>query len=527
MVKCIRILCLAIVAAVACLASESAAYMFEAGEKAMKAGDSLQALLFYSRAAELEPTNSLYARKRAALQSVPALSRPAVSLAPSAAMDPAIETIEAQLKAEGVIANTEMAAAPPPVLSPAPGRQSFDLKGPAQTLFDKVANAYGIQLVFDAAYVLPSPSTTVHITDATAQEALRTLEAATDSFLVPLGEHLAMVGRDTAQKRTELMPVMAVAAPIPERLSAQEAQEIATAVQQTLEIRRISLDSTKRVVYFRDTVPKGLAARRMFADLSRGRAQIEVDVEFLSVGRNSNLSYGLQLPSAAAIVDFGKSFQNIPAVAMNGFFTFGGGSTLLGLGIANAAAFATLSKSSTQTLLDAQIVALDGQPASLHVGDHYPVTTSSFSGIDPGSAGFAPTIDFVDLGLVLKLTPTTHEDMEVTLDVDAEFKSLGSTSVDGIPIINSQQYQGKVRLKDGEWAVVAGLVTTSDSETPTGIAGLSTLPVIGGLFTHHVREQDRSDILLVLKPHLVSLPPWEYVTPALWTGSETRPVTPF
>ena len=44
MVKCIRILCLAMVAAAACQASESAAYMFEAGEKAMKAGDSLQAL---------------------------------------------------------------------------------------------------------------------------------------------------------------------------------------------------------------------------------------------------------------------------------------------------------------------------------------------------------------------------------------------------------------------------------------------------------------------------------------------------
>jgi len=525
MVKCIRILSLALVVAVACLASESAAYMFEAGEKAMKAGDSLQALLFYSRAAELEPTNSLYAGKRAALQGIPALSRPAVSV--TAPMDPAIETVEAQLKAEGVIENTELAAAPPPVLAPAPGRQSFDLKGPAQSLFEKVANAYGIQLVFDAAYVLASPSTTLHITDATAQEALRTLEAATDSFLIPLGEHVAMVGRDTAQKRTELMPVIAVAAPIPERLSAQEAQEIATAVQQTLEIRRISLDAAKRVVYFRDTVPKGLAARRMFADLSRGRAQIEVDVEFVSVGKNSNLSYGLQLPNAAAIIDFGKSFQNIPTAAMNGFFTFGGGSTLLGLGIANAAAFATLSKSSTQTLLNAQIVALDGQPASLHVGDRYPVTTSSFSGVTPGQAGFAPSIQFVDLGLVLKLTPTIHEDMEVTLDVDAEFKSLGSTSVDGIPIINSQQYQGKVRLKDGEWAIVAGLVTTNDAETPTGIAGLSTLPLIGGLFTHHVREQDRSDTLLVLKPHLVSLPPWEYVTPALWTGSETRPVTPF
>jgi len=526
MVKCLQRLCLLVIAAAACLASESAAYMFAAGEKAMKAGDSLQALLFYSRAAQLEPGNSLYARKRAALQGAPALSRPAVPQP----MDPAIETIEAQLKAEGIVESVEQAAAPPPVLVPAPGRQSFDLKGPAQTLFEKVAAAYGLQVVFDAAYVLPSASITLRITDATAQEALRTVEAATDSFLIPLGEHLAMVARDTAQKRTELMPVMAVAAPIPERLSAQEAQEIATAVQQTLEIRRISMDAVKRVVYFRDTVPKGLAARRMFADLSRGRAQIEVDVEFLSVGRNSSLSYGLQLPNASAIVDFGKSFQNVPSALLNGgFATFGGGATLLGLGIANAGAFATLSKSSAESLLNAQIVALDGQASSLHVGDRYPVITASFSGATPGqeASSLSPSITFVDLGLVLKLTPTIHEDMEVTLDIDAEFKSLGSTSIDGIPIINSQQYQGKVRLKDGEWGVVAGLVTTNDSETRNGIVGLSNLPGIGGLFTHHIREHDRSDTLLVLKPRLVSLPPWDYVTPALWTGSETRPVTPF
>ena len=69
MLKCVRLLCLLGLAAVACLASESAAYMFEAGEKAMKAGDSLQALLFYSRAAQLDPGNSLYSRKREAILS--------------------------------------------------------------------------------------------------------------------------------------------------------------------------------------------------------------------------------------------------------------------------------------------------------------------------------------------------------------------------------------------------------------------------------------------------------------------------
>ena len=446
-------------------------------------------------------------------------------------MDPAIETVEADLKSAGIVESVELAAAAPPTLTPAPGRFSFDLKGSAQALFEKVAGAYGIQVVFDGAYAPPAASVTFRTADATASEALRALEAATDSFLVPLGGRLILVARDNAQKRTELMPVMAVAVPIPERLSAQEAQELATAVQQTIEIRRISLDAAKRVVYFRDTVPKVLAARQMFSNLSRGRAQIEIDLEFVSVGRSSTLSYGLALPTAASIVDFGRAFHSMPSAALSGgFFTFGGGATLLGVGIANATAFATLSKSSAQTLLSSQMVALDGQAATLHVGDHYPVVSGSFSGASAAqdqTQTLAPSVNFEDLGLVLKVTPTVHENMEVTLDLDAQFKTLGSGSFNGIPVIDSRQYQGKVRLTDGEWAVVAGLVSTTDSETPTGVAGLSSLPWIGGLFTRHTQEHGRSEILLVLKPHLVSLPPWEEVTPPLWVGTDTRPPTQF
>ncbi len=527
MVKILQILCLVLSAAAICAAEDDAAGLFAAGEKASRAGDSLQAYLYYSEAARLEPGNTLYARKQAALRMNGSLSRPAV-MAP----DPAIETVAAQLQEQGVVESGVLAAEPPAGLDPAPGKQSFDLKGTAQELFEKVGEAFGIQVGFDTAYAPLAGPITFRIGDATASEALRSLEAATDSFLVPLGVHSAMVARDNPQKRTELMPVMAIAAPIPERISAQEAQEISTAVQQTLEIRRISMDSAKRVVYFRDIVPKALAAREMFADLSRGRAQIEVDVELLSVGKTSNLSYGLSLPQVSIpIIPLTKSFQNVLPAALGGsFFTFGGGATLMGLGIVNSTFFATLSKSDSNSLLSSQIVALDGQAATLHVGDRYPIITSSFSGGGvqaSQAAAFAPTTQFVDLGLVLKITPTVHEDQEVTLDVDAAFKSIGGGTFDGIPVIDSREYQGKVRLKDGEWAVVAGMVSTTDAETPTGIAGLSDLPWIGGLFTHHVHALSHSDTLIVLRPRIVSLPPWEYITPALWTGTETRPASPF
>ena len=169
------------------------------------------------------------------------------------------------------------------------------------------------------------------------------------------------------------------------------------------------------------------------------------------MGKTSNLNYGLSLPqNAAAIIPLTRSFQNVAAAATGGaFFTFGGGATLMGLGIVNSTFFATLSNSESDTLLSSQIVALDGQAATLHVGDRYPIITSSFSGGGVGSAqaaAFAPTTQFVDLGLVMKITPTVHADMEVTLDVDAAFKALGSGSIDGIPVIDSRQYQGKVCL---------------------------------------------------------------------------------
>jgi general secretion pathway protein D len=140
-------------------------------------------------------------------------------------------------------------------------------------------------------------------------------------------------------------------------------------------------------------------------------------------------------------------------------------------------------------------------------------------------AGTIPTIAYQDLGLGLKLTPVVHEGGEVSLDIEAEFKSLGVGGANGIPAIASQQYQGKVRLKDGEWAVVAGLLTVTHTDNPTGMLGLSSIPILGSLFRRQSREDDRNEIL---KPHLVGLPAWEEETSRpIWTGTESRPVTVF
>src|SRR5262249_38715132 len=125
---------------------------------------------------------------------------------------------------------------------------------------------------------------------------------------------------------------MTVAVPIPERMTVQDAQELLTAVQQTLDIRRISVDPTRHMAFFRDQASKALIARQMFFNLSNIRPQVEVDAELLSVDRNSSLNYGLKLPSQFPIVNF-QGLISVPT-AWRALLRLSGAGTPFAMGIA-------------------------------------------------------------------------------------------------------------------------------------------------------------------------------------------------
>jgi general secretion pathway protein D len=507
--------------------------LYKAGQRAEKAGDKLHAFLLYSQAAKLEPGNVEFAMRRSALQADAAMSM-------SARVDPVPAETERAEAVEDPLTDSEVADAravrAPPRLKGSAEMKSFDFSGDPKTVIEKVMAAYGLMVVFEADYQ-PPPAFRFRMEDVGFGTALRTLETLSNSFLVPVNDRLALMVRDTAQKRTEMSPAMAIAIPIPERVSVQEAQEMLTGVVQTLEIRKFSLDPIKRVVYLRDQVPKIVAARAMFGDLSRLRAQVEVDVEFLEVSKNSSLAYGLALPTSTALVNF-SSFLNNKPTSVSGltqFFTFGGGATFFGLGIASSTIIATFAKSDTDIILKSQIVALDGQPTTLHVGQRYPVVTASYSGgsstqIGSGQASglsAPPTVNFEDLGLVLKITPSIHAEGEVTLEISSEFKVLGSTNAAGLPTISNRKYEGKVRLKMDESAIVAGLVSSTDGDTRSGIFGVASIPWIGRLLRSNTVDHSSSQVLLVLRPHLLDVPPWEYGSTPIWIGTETKPLSLF
>jgi general secretion pathway protein D len=518
-VKFARTLVLCFLAALVCWSADLAENLYKAGLRAEKAGDTLHAYLLFARAAQLEPSNSTYVAKSTELRLAANMSAHTDlgSLPPIEA-----DTPSSTLAARDILEARQ--ALPPPRLEPSTEKKSFNLRGDARAIFEQVAKEYGIQVSFEGDYQSP-PQFAFQLDNVTFEEAMRGLECVSNSFLVPVNAKLALVARDNPAKRTADMPEMSAAIPIPERMTAQDAQEMINAVKQTLDIRRAVVDPTNHVAYLRDQTPKIWAAKQLFAQLSQIRSQVEVDVELLSVSKTSTLAYGMQLPFPLSLVNFSgatplnMAFRNLTSAM-----------TPYGLGIAQASVFATLSRASATTLLDSQIVGVDGQAATLHVGERYPIATNQYVGSTAGQTGTVftppPTVNFEDLGLILKVTPSVHEGGSVTLDVDAEYKTLGAVSpVAGIPIIENNKYAAKVRLEEGEWAVIAGLVQVTDSDSKNGVPGLADIPVIGRIFSQNNIEHDHSEVLIVLKPHVTTLPPWETPPRSIWVGTDSRPLS--
>jgi general secretion pathway protein D len=152
-----------------------------------------------------------------------------------------------------------------------------------------------------------------------------------------------------------------------------------------------------------------------------------------------------------------------------------------------------------------QLLVLNNQEALLQVGAQVPVATQQ--SVDTGSttAPIVSTIEMVDTGVILKVTPRVNDSGLVILDIEQEVSQVSQDSVEGTltPTISTRLINTTAAVQSGQTVALGGLIQDNKTNTKVGVPGLSAIPYFGALFRHTTDSIIRSELLVLVTPRVI------------------------
>ncbi|MBI3263210.1 MAG: hypothetical protein HYZ58_08660 [Acidobacteria bacterium] len=166
------------------------------------------------------------------------------------------------------------------------------------------------------------------------------------------------------------------------------------------------------------------------------------------------------------------------------------------------------SDSETRLVAKPQLRGAEGQRLLLNLGDEIPVPSTTFTAIAGGGAAFNPLTSFAykPVGVNVTMNPRVTLEGEIVLELEVESSTLGrSISIAGqdLPTFGSRKVTTKLRLRDGESNLLAGLLREDERKSLRGFPGLLRVPVFKQLFSSNDNSVAQTDIVMLLTPHII------------------------
>lgn len=435
-------------------------------------------------------------------------------------------------------------------------------RGDSRGLLTAVAASYGLTVVFDDAF--PSHPVRFDIENADFGTAMQATSVATKSFVVPLEDTVlfAAVNNPENHRLYDRMGMRSFY--IPGGPSAQELNELLTSLRSLFEFKFASLNTASSTITVRGPQGALAAATQFLGQLNSPRPEVLLDLKVFQVSHTYMRQIGVHVPDTFNLFNVPVSAlaalggQNIQSLInqlvasgginqagnqtisallaqlqsqQNSIFsqpvaTFGGGLTLMALSLDHLAAALSMNESSVRQLNHVQLRAAQGKDATFKLGERYPILNASFAPIYNnaaiaqvvGNSSYTapfPSVNYEDIGLTLKAKPAIYNDSDIALELEVEIRTLGSSVTNGIPDILNREFKGGILVKEGEPAVVAGMVTKSDQRSLSGLPLFSNLPALGALTSQRTKQDEEDELLILITPHVIRSPE-RTETPEIW-----------
>jgi general secretion pathway protein D len=478
----------------------------------------------YRLVTEYDPSNRLALSKKSALE------RTIRERDEAARPKPAIQQLRDRARASSV----------EPILNPA-SREPLNIRFTNASLRDVlnfIANATGISVTYDRD-VTDRP-TTIQLDGVTLEQALNQIMTISQLSYKIQTERSIFVFPDTAAKHTQYDEQVVRTF----YLSNADATELAQILSSVIRLPQMAVqpimaaNKTANTITVRATTTVVDIIEKIIQQNDKPRAEIVIDVEILEVDRNRTKQYGLNLSEYAVgglfspEVSPGATTTTTPGTGTGaGTTTTAGRSTppdalvsppalnlnTLSQGVNTADFYLAIptaimrfleTDSHTRIMAKPQLRGAEGTKLSLKLGSAIPVVSTSYTPIATGGAGVNPlsSYQYRDVGVNLDMTPRVTLEGDILMDLTVDDSAKGpDQTVAGVtvPSFIQRTVTTRLRLRDGESNLLAGLVQQTEAETVTGFPGAIHVPIFKQLFSGNNKTSEQLEIVMLLTPHIV------------------------
>ena len=458
------------------------------------------ALREYRRASQFDPSNRQIAGK------VGEIERRIRDLAEANRPQPTIQQLQRSARQN-----------PEPLLNPA-SREPIDIvfnNASLRDILTSMGTSAGINVTFERDY--QDRSYTVPMSGVTFEEALDQIFAGNLLFYKAINERTILVIPDNAQKQAlyaeQVIRTFFV--------SHSDATEVAQILNGVIRIPSLAVapqivaNKTNNTITVRATANIVAIIERVISQNDNPKAEVVIDIQILEVNRSRAKQFGIDLSDFSIGGAFSpESDPRTDAGALNptpfnlNTITRGISTADFYLSVPSAVVQFLESDSETRLIAKPQLRGAEGQLITLALGDQIPVPATVFTPVAAGGANFNPltSFNYKDVGVNVSVTPRVTFDGDIILDLMVENSTRGQdVNVAGQNLLSfgSRRVETRLRMRDGESNLLAGLLREDERSSLRGIPGLLRIPFLRSLLGSNDNEIRQTDIVMLLTPRIV------------------------
>jgi len=256
--------------------------------------------------------------------------------------------------------------------------------------------------------------------------------------------------------------------------------------------------------------------------------QVAIDATIAEVTLNDDLTYGVQsyltsqnfglkpntgsiLNTTAATAPATVTNATTGAVSVAGSVTnafinraFPGFNFLIGSETQPSVILQALhTVTSVKVLSNPSLVVINNQVATLQVGDSVPVSTGSATVLTTSNT-IVNTIDYLNTGIILRVSPRISVNGNVRLDIEQEISNVSAATAASLtPTVSERKVKSSISVATGQTVLLAGLISEQQNGTRSGIPGLDQIPGIGDVFGNQDKSTARTELIIFIRPQII------------------------